>query len=167
MNLTLQLPDGPLRRRVQRVLGGFPDIAVTSEGGTTAGFADAEIVLPEDPLARLLELLGDALEERTGEQPSSRARTLVDAPLTEGIAISFPDPAGSLWADSVGGVLLAPTKAAHCGVFAANDSGAYAVADEREFVEAIVTAAPIVARALRISELEAAKRCGLGVAERA
>lgn len=167
MNLTLELPEGPLRRRVQRVLEGFPDIAVTNEGGTTAGFGAAEIMLPEDPLGHLLTLLCTALEQRTGTPPGSLAHTLGDTPLTRGIAVSFPDPTGSLWADQVGGVLLAPTDGPYCGVLAANDTGAYAVADERDFVEAIVTAAPIIARALRIDELDAAKRCGLGIAERA
>ena len=150
MNLTLGLPDGPLRRRVLRILEGFPDIAVTAEGGTTAGFDDAEISLPADPLAHLLTLLTERLENRTGAPATSRARTLDDTPLAQGIAVSFPAPTGSLWADEVGGVLLAPTEGAQCGVLAANDAAAYAVADERDFVEAILTAAPIVARALRI-----------------
>lgn len=167
MNLTLELPDGPLRRRVLRVLGGFPDISVTTSGGTTAGFGDAEIPLPTDPLRHLLGLLTVALEARTGTGPRTRAHTLDDTALTQGIAVSFPAPTGSLWADDVGGTLLAPTGGPHCGVLVANDDGAYAVSDEREFVEAIVTAAPIVAHALDIDELAAAKRCGLGLAERA
>lgn len=167
MNLTLELPDGPLRRRVLKILSGFPDIAVTKEGGTSAGTGDAEIPLPDEPLAHLLELLADSLAERTGTPASQRARTLADTPLGDGVAVAFPPPTGPLWAEEVAGVLLAPTDGNHCGVIASNEAGAYAVADETAFVEAIVTAAPIVAVATRTSQLAAARRCGLGVAERA
>lgn len=167
MNLTLELPDGALRRRVLRILAAFPDIAVTSEGGTRAGIGDGEIALPAEPLAHLLDLLGAALEEQTGAPAVRRSRTVEDTPLRRGTSVSFPPPTGSLWAEQVQGVFLAPTDGVHCGVLASNESGAYAVADERDFVEAILTAAPIVAAAERTSELAAAKACGLGVAERA
>ena len=167
MNLTLELPDGALRRRVLRILAGFPDIAITNEGGTRAAVGDADIALPEEPVAHLLHLLSEELQRRSGVPATRLARTLVDAPLDRGTAVSFPTPTGTLWADEVGGVLLAPTTGDHCGVLVSNDSGAYAVSDEVSFVEAIVTAAPIVAAAERIGELEAAKRCGVGLAERA
>ena len=167
MNLTLELPDGALRRRVLRILAAFPDIAVTSEGGTSAAVGEGDIPLPGEPLDHLLDLLSASLESVTGSPPTRRARTLTDAALSGGTAVSFPDPVGTLWAEEVGGTLLAPTDGVHCGALVSNGAGAYAVADETTFVEAIVTAAPIVAAATRASELDAARRCGLGIAERA
>jgi hypothetical protein len=167
VNLTLELPDGALRRRVLRILAAFPDIAITSEGGTTAAIGDGDIPLPGEPLAHLLDLLGDALESKTGSPAERKARTLADTALSGGTAVSFPAPVGTLWAEPVGDALLAPTEGLHCGAMASNGSGAYAVVDELSFVEAIVTAAPVVAMAMRTGELDAARRCGLGIAERA
>ncbi|NND85504.1 MAG: hypothetical protein HKN46_10195 [Acidimicrobiia bacterium] len=167
MNLTLDLPDGPLRRRVARILEAFPDIAVTSEGGTRAAIGDGDIPLPAEPIAHLLDLLAESLEARTGEAPERRARTLADSPLAGGTAVSFPPPTGTLWAEDVGGILLAPTEGTHSSALVSNGAGAYAVADERDFLEAIMTAAPIVAAATRTGELAAARQCGLGIAEQA
>lgn len=81
-------------------------------------------------------------------------------PLDEGVAVSFPDPIGALWAepsepDEAAGGLVAPTSGRWRGALAtvtfASDRGVdrtmYGIADDRRFLDGLVLAAAGLAAA--------------------
>ncbi len=166
MRLVLSLDDPSLRRRVERVLGSFPDVVLDEAGDRTASIGDPDISLPSDPVRHLGLLLASEVERRSGSPATTIAATIADNPLPHGVRVAFPPPVGPTWAEMVGGILLAPVASGYAGVIASNDHLTLAVVDDARFLAAVVTAAPLLAVAQGISELEAAGLAGLALAER-
>lgn len=166
MKVALHLDDAPLRRRVIRSLASFPDVIIDADAPRSASIGGEDIALSADPVGHLAELLAAEVAGRSGAPASTRAATIDDTPLTRGIAVAFPPPVGSLWAEAVGGVLRAPVTSSYSAALASNERLALAVVDDSRFLVALVTAAPILAAARGIAVLEAAIMAGLSVAER-
>ena len=166
MKLVLSLEDASLRRRVERVLGSFADVVLDDAGERTASIGGGDISLPPDPIRHLATLLASAVEQRSESAATTIAATCDDTPLPRGVRVAFPPPVGPVWAEEVDGLLLAPVSSGYAAALASNDSMTLAVVDDARFLSAVVTAAPLLAAARGITELEAASLAGLSLAER-
>ncbi len=166
MRVALSLDDEQLRRRVERVLASFPDITLDADDGRSSSIEGGEIPLPADATRHLAGLLAADVERRSGTAASVVAATIPDTPLSQGTAIAFPPPVGSVWGEAVGSMLLGPVDGRYAAAFASNDTVTLAAADDARFLGAIITAAPIIAAARGIAELAAASLAGLSIAER-
>lgn len=150
-----------------RVLQAFPGVRVDPEADQSASIGSGDIKLPADPVGHLVELLSVEVERRSGAPATYKAATIEGEPLARGIAVSFPPPVGSQWAEEAGRLLRSPGTSGYSAALAANESLALAVVDDSRFLTALMMAAPILAAERGISELEAAILSGLSVAERA
>ncbi len=164
MRIALSLADEQLARRVKRVLASFPQVVVADDAGRTAA-VDGDIPVPSEPTRHLAALLATEVERRSGAGISTIAATVRDTPLRSGTAVGFPKPLGTVWGEIVGGVLLAPVSSRYAGALASNDTLALAVIDDGRFLDAIVTAAPIISEARGVTELAAMSLAGLSLAE--